>query len=265
MKAIIVDDELLMMRKFERLTEGIDDLNLVGKFEDARAALAYIEKDPVSVAFLDIEMPIMDGITLAQKLREIRRNVIIVFITAYDEYIRDSNEIGGDYYLIKPYTRETLKLMMEKIRILATRQNKDVYIQTFGRFTVRKNNIPINLTGKAKEILALIVTRQGKEISNEEIYRTLWETRTCTHEQMGVYYNALRRLRRALAKEGIADLLITTDRGQMINADMVDCDYYRWLDDNVRNHEAFHGEFLTEYSWGEKYLASIVRKEYGLD
>lgn len=40
MKAIIVDDELLMMRKFERLTEGIDDLNLVGKFEDARAALA---------------------------------------------------------------------------------------------------------------------------------------------------------------------------------------------------------------------------------
>ena len=91
MKAIIVDDELLMMRKFERLTEGIDDLNLVGKFEDARAALAYMEKDPVSVAFLDIEMPIMDGITLAQKLREIRRNVIIVFINSpLNEFYRYS-------------------------------------------------------------------------------------------------------------------------------------------------------------------------------
>lgn len=264
MKAIIVDDELLMMRKFERLTEGIDDLNLVGKFEDARAALAYIEKDPVSVAFLDIEMPIMDGITLAQKLREIRRNVIIVFITAYDEYIRDSNEIGGDYYLIKPYTRETLKLMMEKIRILATRQNKDVYIQTFGRFTVRKNNIPINLTGKAKEILALIVTRQGKEISNEEIYSIIWENRPYSNENMTVYYNALRRLRSSLRSAGLGGLLISTARGQMVNTDMFDCDYYSWKLKNMELRDQFAGEFLSEYSWGETILSNILQEEYDI-
>lgn len=90
MKAIVVDDEPLMMRKFERLTDGIQDLNLVGQFEDAKAALSYMREDPADVAFLDVEMPVMNGITLAEKLREIRPDIVIVFITAYDEYIRDS-------------------------------------------------------------------------------------------------------------------------------------------------------------------------------
>ena len=265
MRAIVVDDELLMIQKFERLSNGIEDLSIKACFDNAKDAIIYVKNNPVEAAFLDIEMPGINGVDLAKELRAINAGILIVFVTAHEEYIAESNRIKVDYYLLKPYTRELLDLMMENLRILEFRQRKVIYVQTFGRFVVKKNDRPVKLVGRAKEILALLITRRGREISNEQIYRTLWETRTCTQEQMGVYYNALRRLRRALAKEGIADLLITTDRGQMINADMVDCDYYRWLDDNVRNHEAFHGEFLTEYSWGEKYLASIVRKEYGLD
>lgn len=258
MKAIIVDDEPLMMRKFERLTEEIEDLNLVGQFENAADALSYMKENPVEVAFLDVEMPIMDGITLAEKLREIRENIVIVFITAYDEYIGDSNAIGGDYFIVKPYTKEILEIMMEKIRLLATRQNKKVYIQTFGRFMVKKNNRPINLTGKAKEILALIVTKEGKEISNEEIYRVIWENRPYSNENMTVYYNALRRLKAALEAAELGDLLISTARGQMVNTEMFDCDYYSWKQKKAERRDKFEGEFLTEYSWGETILSEIL-------
>ncbi|MBQ9179866.1 MAG: response regulator [Firmicutes bacterium] len=264
MRAIIVDDEPLMMRKFERLSEEIADLNLVGKFEDPRQALEFMEKEPVEAAFLDIEMPVMDGITLAEKLRGMRPDIIIVFITAYDEYIKEFNDIGGDYYIIKPYTRKVIENMMEKIRLLSSRQNKDVYIQTFGRFLVKRAGKPIRLTGKAKEILALVVTRHGKEISNEEIYSIIGEGRPYSNANMAVYYNALRRLREFLREADLSDLLISTTRGQLLNVDMVDCDYYSWKEKNSDLRSRFEGEFLTEYSWGELMLSDILREEYGL-
>ncbi|MEE1169983.1 MAG: response regulator, partial [Anaerovoracaceae bacterium] len=122
MKAIIVDDEQLMLKKFERIASYFYDLMIVGKFESADDAIAFAENEIVDVAFIDIDMPVKNGIELARELREIRSDIIIVFVTAYDEYITDSNQIGGDYYLMKPYSRETFSIMMEKIRILASRQ-----------------------------------------------------------------------------------------------------------------------------------------------
>lgn len=262
MRAIIVDDEPLMIQKFVRLSSDINDLTVVGKFEDAASALSFVKENPVEIAFLDIDMPIKNGIVLAQELQEIRKDIMIVFITAYDQYIRDSNEIGGDYYIVKPYTRRTLEMVMEKIRLLATRQQKELYIQTFGRFVVKKNNIPIQLSGKAKEILALVVTKRGKEISNEEIYNTIWEGRPYSNNAMTVYYNALKRLKNTLKKYGIEDLLISTTRGQMVNTDLFDCDYYAWKDKNLTRRDLFEGEFLSEYSWGEYILTDILNEEW---
>lgn len=258
MRAIIVDDEPLMIRKFERLCGDIKDLTIVGQFESAEAAAAFMRQNPVDIAFLDIEMPVIDGITLAKMLRKIRENIIIVFVTAYEEYIRDSNAIGGDYYLVKPYTREVIELMMDKLRLISVRQHRTVYVQTFGRFVIKKDNRPIRLTGKAKEIMALIITQRGKEISNENIYQTIWEGRPYSNKNMTVYYNALRRLRNQLKEAGLSDLLISTARGQMANTDMFDCDYYAWKDGNTDIRGAFEGEFMSEYSWGEEILSEII-------
>lgn len=263
MRAIIVDDERLMIQKFVRLTAGITDLNIVGRFDNGEDALSYVRDNPVETAFLDIEMPEMGGIELAEKLREIRDDILIVFITAYDEYIRDANEINGDHYIIKPYTKETLENVMAKLRLLSVRQHKDVYVQTFGRFLVFKEKAPIRLTGKAKEILALVITRRGKEISNEEIYSTIWEGRPYSNSCMAVYYNALRRLRNALAAAGIEEILVSTPRGQTVNTSLFDCDYYAWKDKNADPRDLFEGEFMSEYSWGEYILATLLHEEWG--
>ena len=257
MRAIIVDDEPLMVRKFVRLSAGIPDLNIVGQFGSAQDALEFARGNEFEVAFLDIEMPIMGGFELAEELRRIREDMIIVFVTAYENYIWDSNKIGADYYLIKPYSADVIKLMMEKLRLLVGRQSKDVCIQTFGRFLVKKNGVPIKLTGKAKEILALVVTRRGREISNEEIYSTLWEGRPYDNSSMSVYYNALGRLRKALEKEDLQDLLVSTARGQTVNTDLFDCDYYDWKDQVSDPRDAFEGEFLSEYSWSEYLMSEL--------
>ena len=247
-----------MLKKFVRLSSGIPDLKIVGQFESAEEALKFASDNVIEVAFLDVEMPTSNGIELAKGLRIIRHDIIIIFVSAYDEYVWDCNQIGGDYYIVKPYTRETLEMTMDKIRLLFKRLQKNVYVQMFGRFLVFENGKPVPLSGKAKEILAIIMTRRGKEISNEEIYSTLWENRPYSNENMNVYYNALRRLKHQLRGAGLENLLISTRHGQIANVDMFDCDYYAWQDNNMNQRDRFEGEYLTEYSWGEYILAEIL-------
>ncbi len=252
MRAILVDDEPIMLRSFMRNSEGIPDLNVIGQFQSSEEALVYAKENPFELALLDICLPGMSGIELAGELRKLYPEVLIVFISAYDDYIRDFNDVGGDYYILKPYKKSTIENMMEKMKLLQNRQKKEIYIQMFGRFNVLKNGIPVKLSGKTKEILALIASRCGREVSNEEIYSTVWENREYSNDNMKVYYNALSRLRRTLADVGASELLLSTTHGQMINTAICDCDYYEWKS----NTSSGGGSCLRENSFqnirGEK-------------
>lgn len=262
MNVIIVDDEPLMLRHFIRLSAEIQDLNIIGQFQSSEDALIFAQSTPPDAAFLDISLPIINGVSLAKKLREIRPDILIVFVTAYENYLWDFNQLGGDYYILKPYNSSTLKMAMDRLRLLSQRQAKSsVYIQTFGRFLVFLNGKPLPLVGKAKEILALLVVKRGKEISNETIYSIIWEGRPYSNEKMCVYYNALHRLREALLAYGLEHLLISSARGKIINTALFECDYYNWLDKKGDFQKNFNGEFLSEYSWGEGLLANLLNEE----
>lgn len=258
MRAIIVDDEPTMLKRFVRLSKGIPELNLIGDFRSPEKALEFAGENSFEIAFLDVEMPTINGIELAEKLREIRNDILIVFITAYEDYVRDFNRIGGDYYIVKPYEKETIEMAMDRLRLIAHRQKKKVYLHMFGSFTVTYDGKPVPLRGKAKEILAYIASFRGNEVSNQTIYTSLWENKPYDNREMSVYFHALKKLKDELEKYNIRDLLISNARGQMINVEMVDCDFYSWQDNNSGIHEQFRGEFLTEYSWSEPMLADML-------
>lgn len=258
MRAIVVDDEEIMLKSFLRLSKDVKDLNVIGTFAYAEDALEFAETNTFELAILDIELPGVNGIECAKKLRQKMPEILIVFISAYDNYLRDSNQIGGDDYILKPYKTETIERMMDRMRLLVRRQEKDIYVQMFGPFTVFRNGKPVPLSGKAKEILALVMVQRGKEISNREIYETIWETREYSNEHMKVYFNALKRLKDALGKNGLSDLLLSTPHGQIANTKLFDCDYYSWQDHNMGSNVRFEGEFLSEYSWGEFILGGII-------
>jgi len=258
MRAILVDDEPIMLGSFLRSSAGIEDLTVIGSFEYPEDALEFAETHSFEVAFLDVEMPEMSGIELAQRLRAMKPHLCVVFISAYEKYIRESNRLGADDYIVKPYTDETLELMMKRLRLLCRRQEKELFIRTFGVFGILRQGQPLAISGKAKEILALLVTKRGREISNEEIYSTVWEGREYDNVQMKVYYNALRRLKATLEELGLSGLLRSTAHGQLVNTELFDCDYYDWLDRNTTDRSRFQGEFLPEYSWGEYILADML-------
>ena len=262
MRAILVDDEPLMLKSFMRFSAGISEIHVIAQFSGAEEAITFAEENSFELALLDIQMPKMSGIELAIKLRELYPELLVVFISAYDEYVRDSNAIGGDDYIVKPYKKETIERMAKKMFLLSKRQHKNIYLQMFGRFNVLKNGVPLPISGKTKEILALIACKRGREISNEEIYTIIWEGRQYSNEHMKTYYNALSRLKRILADSGDGNLLISTPHGQMLNMDLCDCDYFDWLNRNIGSQNRFEGEFLSEYSWGESILADMLNMEH---
>ncbi|MDO4503348.1 MAG: response regulator [Coriobacteriia bacterium] len=258
MRAIVVDDEPLMLQAFARMSAPIDDLEVVGSFTDPVQAIDFARKNRVQAAFLDVRMPQMTGDELATALRRDNPDLLVVLISAYDTHARDCNRIGGDYFISKPYRQETLSMVMDKLRLLALRQRKPLYAQMLGRFVLLRDGEAVPLTGRAKKILAYVAARRGKEVSNEEIYCALWEGRKYSNVNMKVYYNALKRLRDALEREGLADLLISTANGQMINTSLLDSDYYDWQDAGRDPRVILREGLLCEYPWSEYLIGEIV-------
>lgn len=101
LRTILVDDEPWCMEQFEM--ECTDtNIELLGKFESAKEALGYVGEHGVDLAFLDVEMPEMSGIILGKKLRKIRPDIIVIYISGYEKYLSDAIlDVKADYYLLK--------------------------------------------------------------------------------------------------------------------------------------------------------------------
>ncbi|MBE6853727.1 MAG: response regulator transcription factor [Ruminococcus sp.] len=110
MRIAICDDEPQCrqhaVQAINECTKNPDILTDV--FESGKAFLHAFRKKPYDLVFLDIEMPEIDGIGLARQLRELSRDVPIVFLTSHIEYALEGYEVNALRYLTKPIQREKL-------------------------------------------------------------------------------------------------------------------------------------------------------------
>lgn len=264
MRVMIVDDERLALRQFVFETEDMPDVEIAGAFDNPCDALAYIRKHPVEAAFLDIEMPEMDGLVLAEKLREICPDLVIIFITGYEQYALDALKVKADYYLTKPYGKQDISEVMERAKLLAVRQKKRVYIRTFGRFDVFIDGKAVHFANnKAKELLALCVDHRGGMVTLEEAADKLWEDRTYDSRVKNLYRKAVMQIRQVLDAHGVNDLFFGERGSCRIDVRQADCDYYELLKGNpeaVRSWK-ISGNYLHEYSWAEETCARLEMAE----
>ena len=122
LKVLCVDDEKLTLQFLVSLCRDIPEIDEVHGLERAKDALAWIRDNPCDLVFLDIEMPEMDGLRLAERIREIRPKTDIVFVTGYPQFAVDSWAVHPAGYLLKPVTREALQEEVDYIRTLRTRR-----------------------------------------------------------------------------------------------------------------------------------------------
>ncbi|MEZ9761921.1 LytR/AlgR family response regulator transcription factor [Vibrio splendidus] len=115
--AIIADDEALLRHHLDKsLAEVWPELEIVSKATNGLEAMQSIQQLKPDVAFLDIRMPELDGISLAKQLTKLDSPPLIVFITAYDEYAVKAFEHNAMDYLLKPINEERLLATCQKVQ-----------------------------------------------------------------------------------------------------------------------------------------------------
>ncbi|MEK5234446.1 LytTR family DNA-binding domain-containing protein [Paenibacillus sp. FSL L8-0470] len=115
MRAIIVEDEVLARSELAFLIGAHSDIVITAEFEDGLDALKFLQAEEVDVIFLDINIPSIDGVLLAQNISRFSVKPYIVFITAYKEHAADAFEIEAFDYILKPYSESRMKAMLNKL------------------------------------------------------------------------------------------------------------------------------------------------------
>jgi two-component system LytT family response regulator len=112
---MIVDDEKLALSRLQRLLNenGVDDITA---FDNPIEALKEITKTKFDVVFLDISMPNITGLELADSIIQLEPKTFIVFQTAYSEFALEAFKNGGMGYLVKPIESNDIKSVLDKIR-----------------------------------------------------------------------------------------------------------------------------------------------------
>jgi two-component system LytT family response regulator len=106
-RTLVADDEPIARARMLALLRDEPDIEVIGECATGPQAMSAIERTSPDLVFLDIQMPQIDGLTLARTLG--RTMPAVVFVTAYDEYALGAFEVHALDYLLKPYSADRFK------------------------------------------------------------------------------------------------------------------------------------------------------------
>ncbi len=183
-KAIVADDEILTLEHICRLLER-EGVEVLGYYSDPYQMLSAVETLRPDVLFLDIEMPEISGLELAEKAQASGFEGEIVFITAYNQYAINAFDVNALDYLLKPVSINDLDRAVERVRKRMTADKKitgavpaAVRVSLFGRvllYTGQKNEPVHWLTAKCAEVFAyLLLQGESREVSKWKLMEAVW-------------------------------------------------------------------------------------------
>ncbi len=251
MKTICVDDEPLAVEYTLRQCTRLPEIEEAKGFTDSLLALDYLRSHPVDLAILDINMPQIDGITLAARIKQISPQTAILFLTAYKEYAFDAYAVHPTGYLLKPVSQEKLASEV-RYACAGTRQSSysHIRIKTFGTFDVYVEDRPVSFKlAKAKELLAYLVDKQGSGVTRAELFADVWEGSLYDRrmqKQLDVY---IRSLRETLQEYGISEIMEMEKGVLRVKTDTFVCDAYLFFSGDSDTINSYRGEYMSSYSW----------------
>lgn len=251
MIVLAVDDEYFMLDMLVKALNASPDVESVYAFSACSAALEWVASNRVDAAFLDINMRGMTGIELARHIRAVQPECSIVFCTGYSDYAVDAFRLRASGYVMKPVTPQAVQTEIEFIKKrYESPSAKALTARCFGTFEVLAQGAPLHFKRtKTKELLAYLIDRNGAGVTSKQICAVLWEDDFLQTKHMNYFWQLLDDLRQTLRDAGAEQVLTKTGNSYAINTDQLDCDYYQHL---KTGSPAFHGEYMTQYSWAEE-------------
>ena len=276
MKVIIVDDERLALQSMKKHLQDMESFEIVGAFQDPREAIDWVKRHAVDAVFLDIEMPEINGMVVAEHLLEVQPAIEIVFVTAYSHYAIDAFELHALDYLLKPIQRsrleKTAQRLMERRGVVLTsgKPGRQAMLGCLLKLHYRSESQGIQTiqwrTAKAQELFAYLIHHRGHSVHKETILEWMWPDyeieKSTAHLHTTIY-----QIRRVIKQMGLDTEVKYQDEGYRLDMGTVQLDAEVW-EQGVRSapsvspetleqhHELlqlYRGDYLEDhrYSWAE--------------
>ena len=246
MKILLVDDEQLQLLRLERACKKVLPDATYFSYTNPINALEEQENNKIDLAFLDIEMPKINGIQLAKKLKKNNPGIKIIFVTAYNEYALEAFKVHASGYITKPVNESKIQDEINELgNVIELKPTKKLQIKCFGNFEVFHNGEPVRFSyKKSKEAFAYLVDREGSAINVNELNAILWE-----EDHPSYLRNLIADIQSTLNSIGAEDVFIKRHNECYIDVSKVDCDAYEYKKDNPDAVRMYRGEYMIQYSW----------------
>jgi len=164
MKILIVDNDEMVIESFDIILSTDSELNIIGHSFNGNEAIEFCSNNHVDVVLMDIQMPVMDGISACRTIKKRNSNIKVIMLTTFHDYknIHQSLQAGASGYLLKSDDVEkqkmTIKAVYAGLPIISEEALKS--------FTEMKETN--QLTSRENDILELIANGfSNKEIANQ--------------------------------------------------------------------------------------------------
>ena len=238
---MIADDETPARRKLARFLGEHGDVCVVAEASNGIDALDLIAMTKPQLVFLDIHMPDLDGLGVAETLVRSEAPPSIVFVTAYDQYAVKAFEVSALDYLLKPYDRERFEQALAKARrSLDAKPDSERLAQTLSE-----------LRNEEKFVRRLLIPNDGRSffVATREIARLEASGNSVSlHTPRGTH--ALRATLESLESRLDPAQFARVHRSHIVN-----------IDEIAEIHPWFHGDYKilmrdgTEIAWSRRYAA----------
>lgn len=177
MIAICVDDEPILLNWLLKIVSASSDIKQAEAFSNELDALCFAKQHPFDIAFLDIELHNMNGLSLAESLRAINPECGIVFCTGHANYAVDAiGRLNVDGYLLKPIDSAAVQKELDRFK-LRYQKTVPLLVVDFssGINIFDKNDKPLHFQRKKTEqLLTILIKQNGESISTRQLCELLW-------------------------------------------------------------------------------------------
>ncbi|MGQ3481017.1 response regulator [Paenibacillus sp. TY11] len=276
-RIVIVDDEELALDYMKRLLGNLQGIHIAGAFMNPLVAKNYILIDNIDVVFLDVRLPEINGIELANQILEHKPHIYIVFVTAYDEYAIQAFELNAMDYLVKPVTPDRLLKTMNRIlkrndnaAPITADQQPILHLQVFQhvifKLTDQQPTVIQWRTKKSQELFLYLLQNHDQLVRKSTLIELLWPE----YEEDKAYsllYTAAYYVRKTIGPYHNFLEISNTNGGYILHTQNVLLDTERWefhlssapslnlesIEYYVKVMELYKGDYLQEYDfwWAE--------------
>lgn len=266
MRIVCVDDERLSLQFIEKQLEQIEGISIAAMFTNPLEAKEYILNEAIDTAFLDVQMPGINGIQLAEQILEYKPDINIVFITAYDQYAVEAFQLNALDYVIKPTTVERLHKTLKRVKakLKNTANDKDsnqedhslrIKVSNYLAFEEKPNVFqPVSWrTSKSQELFIYLLHNRNRLVEKSAIVDLLWYDHD-VEKAYALLYTTVYNTRKQLKKYRPNIKLYNRSDGYLLELQNVEIDLVHWENELLqlsKVNEMTIAEYERIMAWNE--------------